>query len=141
MSELPDGAWKELSTDLCGPFPTGHSLLVVMDDYSRYPEVKILKSTTAETIIPKLDEIFSIHGIPETFKSDNGPPYNSHKMKIFAQTLGFKHKRITPYWPRANGEIERFMRTLNKMMRTAIIDRKDWKQHLNSFLRNRRYRK
>ena len=138
MSELPDGAWKELSTDLFGPFPTGHSLLVVMDDYSRYPEVKILKSTTAETIIPKLDEIFSTHGIPETLKSDNGPAYNSHKMKIFAQTLGFKHKRITPYLPRANGEIERFMRTLKKMMRTAIIDRKDWKQHLNSILRNYR---
>ena len=131
MSEMPDGAWKELSTDLCGPFPTGESLLVVMDDYSRNPEVKVVRSTTAETIIPKLDEIFATHGVPEKLKSDNGPPYNSHKMKIFSRTLGFKHKRIIPYWPRS---LLVKQSDLCEHSRTSILDRKNWKQQLNAFL-------
>ena len=34
---------QELSKDLCGPFPSGDYLLVVIDDFSRYPEVEILR--------------------------------------------------------------------------------------------------
>jgi transposase InsO family protein len=69
-----------------------------MDDYSRYPEVEILKST-----IPKLDKIFSAFGIPRQVKTDNGPPFNSIDFQKFANHLGFSHRKTTPYWPQANG--------------------------------------
>ncbi len=38
-----------------GPFPTGEYLLVVMDEYSRFPVVEILHSTAARTTIPMLE--------------------------------------------------------------------------------------
>ena len=44
--------------------------------------------------------------------------------------MGLKHRKITPYHPRANGEVERFNKTLNKTIRTANIENKDWKQEL-----------
>ena len=30
-SPLPDGPWKDIAIDLCGPFPSGESLLVIID--------------------------------------------------------------------------------------------------------------
>ena len=74
MTNLPEGPWQNISVDFCGPFPSGDYLLVPMDDYSRYPEVEILKSTSSKSTIPKLDKIFSAFGIPRQVKTDNGPP-------------------------------------------------------------------
>ena len=42
MSPLPQGLSQELFMDFCGPFPNGDYLLVVTDDFSRFPEVEIL---------------------------------------------------------------------------------------------------
>ena len=43
---LPEGPWKDLAVDLLGPLPSGHSILVVVDYYSRYYEYAIMTSTT-----------------------------------------------------------------------------------------------
>ena len=48
MSPLPPEPWHTVHTDFCGPFPTGEDLLVVIDAYSRYPEVDIVHSTSAK---------------------------------------------------------------------------------------------
>ena len=138
MSHLPDRPWKELSIDFIGPFPTGESLLVVMDDYSRLPEVEIVHSTSSNTVIPKLDAIFARQGIPSELRSDNGPPFNGGEFASFASYIGFKHRRITPLWPGANGEVEHFMRILGKAIRAAFIDQRNWKQELYTFLRQYR---
>ena len=42
-TKLPNGPWESLSADILGPFPTGESVLAVIDGYSRYPEIKIRK--------------------------------------------------------------------------------------------------
>lgn len=138
MTPLPDHAWENISIDFCGPFYTGEYLLVLIDDYSRYPIVEIVKSTSAETVIPVLDKIFAMFGIPSVVKSDNGPPFNSSKFANFAKFSGFKHRKITPYWPKANSEAERFMKTLNKTMRILHAERKPWRKDLHIFLRNYR---
>ena len=51
----------------------GTTYLPVMDYYSRYIEVQKLKSTTSVSIIVKT--VFSHHGIPAEFVSNNGPHY------------------------------------------------------------------
>ena len=104
-----------------GPLPCGDYLMVVIDEYSRFPEVEIVTSTSARSTILKLDEIFARQGIPEVLKSDNGPPFNGVELENFAEHLGFQHCKITPLWPRGNGEAERFMLTLEKCVRTATI--------------------
>ena len=136
MSQLPAAPWKELSMDFCGPFANGTYLLVIIDDYSRFPEVEIIKSLTADTVIEHVDAIFSRQGIPEVVRTDNGPPFNGHQFTHWLENVvGCKHRRITPLWPRANGEAERFMRTLGKFIRATVVERGSWKQELNRFLR------
>ena len=44
--------------DFLGPLPSGKYLMVVVDEYNLYPEVEIVTSTSARSIIPNLDAIF-----------------------------------------------------------------------------------
>ena len=60
MSELPRGPWECISIDFCGQLPSGEYLLVITDEYSRYPVVQVLHSTSAETVVPHVDRIFAL---------------------------------------------------------------------------------
>lgn len=71
------------------------------------------------SVLPKLDKIFSTFEISEVVKSDNEPPFQGHTFYKFANFMGFKHRKITPLWPKANGEAKQFMRTLGKAIRMA----------------------
>jgi hypothetical protein len=137
-SETPDGPWRLVSIDFYGKLKCWKYLMVLVCEYSRYPLVKVISSTSCAVVIPLLNDIFATFGIPETVKTDNGPPFNSHLFKEFADELGFEHRRITPLWPRGNGMCERFMRNLGKVMRSATPIQKDWENTLVEFLRNYR---
>ena len=114
MSPLPAAPWEEVSTDF-GHLQNGKYLLVVTDEFSRYVVVDILDSISTTSVIPRLDKIFAEFGMPVSLKTDNGPPFNSHEFKTYASITGFRHRKITPLWPQANGETERFMRTVKKV--------------------------
>ena len=138
MSPLPDRPWQCVSIDFSGPFPNGDYCLVVIDEYSRFPVVEIVTSTAANKVIPVLGEVFSMHGMPETVKSDNGPPFQSFEFRKFMEYCGIKHRKITPLWPRANAQAENFMKSLGKAIKTATVEQKSWRQEMYKFLRNYR---
>jgi len=138
MTTLPEGPWTQASADFCGPFPTGEYVLLLIDDYSRYPEVEVIESTSASTTIPALRKMFATHGVPEQIKTDNGPPFQGEAFREFAREKGFTHRRITPEWPEANGEAENFMKSIGKAAKTAHVAGKNWKAELYTFLGNYR---
>ena len=138
MTTLPPKPWHTVNVDFCGPFPTGEYLLVVIDAYSRFPEVEIMHSTAGKGTIAKLDRIFSTHGIPKVLKSDNGPPFFSEEFKAYVQEKGIKHRKSTPLWPQGNAEVENFMKPLTKAVRSAHAEGRNWKSFLYQFLLNYR---
>lgn len=138
MSELPESPWHTVSADFYGPLPTGEYLLVIVDEYTRYPIVEAVRSISANTVTPVLDKIFSMFGIPRCLKTDNGPPFNSEHFSRFLTDMGCQHRKITPLWPQANGTAERFMRTLGKAVRVLHCQGIAWQQTLNTFLREYR---
>jgi len=87
MSDLPAGPWQQVCVDFASV--NGCYLLVMYDEYSRFPVVEILSSLTATTVIPEIDRIFSEYGIPQTLKSDNGPPFNGREFEMFSLRSGF----------------------------------------------------
>ena len=94
-SKLPKHPWERIATDL---FELNkQSYLLLVDYYSRYPEVIKLNSTTSTSVITAMKLVFSRHGIPHV--SDNGPQYDSVEMKQFASTYGFNHVTSSPYYP------------------------------------------
>ena len=138
MSSLPPEPWHTVHIDFCGPFPSGEYLLVVIDAYSRFPEVDIVHSTKATSTISKLDRIFATNGVPAIIKSDNGPPFTSDEFHSYVTEIGVKHQKITPLWPQANSEAENFMKPLTKSVRAACTEKKNWKREIYTFLLNYR---
>lgn len=107
ITRMPEMPWQDLALDLLGPMPTGEHLLVLVDYFSRWVEVDIIKSTTSETIIKCLDKQFSRYGVPSTLRTDNGPNLVSAEMEEYLNEMGIEHRLTTPLWPRENGEVER----------------------------------
>ena len=133
-TKLPDGPWQDLAVDLMGPLPNGESLLVTVDYYSRFFEVDILKSTTADKVIAALLPHFMRFGFPYSVKSDNGPQFISGEFKKFMLDHAIEHRKSTPLWPQANGEVERQNRSLLKCLKIAQVEKQPWKDELYKFI-------
>ena len=103
--ELPKYPWQVVGTDLFELNKLNY--LLVVDYFSRYPEVLQLTSTTSMSVISALKSVFSRHGIPEIVRSDNGPQYSSAEFMSFASSYGFQHLTSSPKFPQSNGQAER----------------------------------
>ena len=136
MSVLPDNPFDQVSVDFA--HVDGQTLLLVVDDYSRFPFVEQVSSTSASAVISKLDQLFSTFGASRVVKSDNGPPFNGEEFAKFTCGLGFKHRKVTPLWPRANGEVERFVKTRKKCIKAAKVEGRNWRKELQAIFRNYR---
>ena len=135
MTPLSSAPWKEIAVDFTGPYAPGEYLLVVVDKYSRYPEVEIVTSTSSKATIPKLDAIFARQGFPDVVETDNGPPFQGYEFARFSAFLGFTHRIVTPLhvWPRTNSKVEHLNRTLGKVIRTAKSEGVSWISSCTNF--------
>ena len=138
MTELPERPWQKVSLDFSGPYPSGEYCLIVVDDYSRYHVVELVSTTSAAAVIPRLAKIFSMFGIPNECKSDNGPPFQSREFAECAKTQGFRHRKITLSDPEANGEAVRFVKTLKRFITTTTVEGNSWRMSLIDFLQEYR---
>ena len=133
-TNLPEGPWRHVASDFKGPIAKDFYFLLVIDEYSRFPEVAVLDSTGAANVIPHFDRIWSTHGNPEEVKTDNGPPFNSNDFSNYAKKRGFKHRPIMPEQPSSNGLAENFMKMLQKVAHTAYVEHKDPKEAVYRYL-------
>ena len=138
MTTVPSKPWQTLHADLCGPFPSGESLRIMVDICSRWPEVHVMKSTTSTDIIKCMKTTFATHGIPQEIVTNNGPQFISTEFSTCLSSSGIAHRKVTPYWPQANSEVERFNRTVEKAIRAANVDGKNRKEELDVLLLNYR---
>ena len=137
MTDPPKQVWHTIHVDYCGPFPTGEYLFVAVDETSKYPEVQVSHSSSAATAINHLNQVFATHGIPEVITSDN-VPFGSAEFTAWCKQMGIKHRKITPLWPAANAQVERFHETLEKTIRISNVEGKNWRSELFVFLMNYR---
>ena len=133
---LPPRPWHTVATDFKGPIggPRGYYYLVVVDVYSRFPEVTRVRSTSTDVVTPQLDGIWARHGVPEVVIHDGGPPFNSYEWKRYATETGFVSETITPGHPQANGLAEKMMSSLAKVIHAARAEGSDEKRELNAWL-------
>lgn len=131
---LPTGPWQDLALDYLGPLPTGDSILVVVDYYSRYIETNVVKNTSSETTICFLKKIFRIHGLPFSLRTDNATSFTSAEFEEYLSVEGIEHRKTTPLWPSANGEVERQNRSIMKRIKIAIAEGHNWKIALDDYV-------
>ena len=93
--------------------------LAMVDYFSRYVEVTKLGITTSNHVIQTLKGIFSRHGIPEVLVSCNGSQFSSQEMRKFAEGYSVRHVTSSPHYPQSNGQIERTIQTVKKLLSTG----------------------
>ena len=130
---LPRGPWVKGAVDLVGPVD-GKFILTYIDYYSSYPEAYILKEITSREVIKALTDIFARFGFPEELVSDNGKQFISEEFEAFLKSCGIRHIRVSPYYARSNGKLERFHRYLKKNFRAVISEGKSWQKELPKIL-------
>lgn len=133
-TEFPSAPWQHLAADLLGPLPSGDYIFVVVDYYSRFFEMEFTKSITTEKIVSLMSKMFVTHGLPCSLRTDNGPQFISDHFKGYLKKNGIEHRRTTPLWPQANGEIERQNRTILKRLRISQAEGRDWRSQMDDFL-------
>lgn len=132
--ELPAAPWIDIAMDLLGPLPSGDYLLVVIDYYSRYKEIKITRTITSLQILNILKEMFSRLGYPISITADNGRQFVSEELKSFCKECNIILFNTVPYWPQMNGEVERQNRDIVKRLKISKTEGKDLKTALYEYL-------
>ena len=112
---------------------------ILIDNYSRWPVVAMVMSTNFQQLQGRLEDSFSIHGIPESITHNNRPCYNSTDWATFSRKWGFETRHCMPENPKANGIAERFMGVLVKIVHAAIAGCQDPKLEVKWIMFN--YRK
>ena len=104
----PSEPWRWIHVDFAGPF-CGRTFLLVVDSYSKRPEIIQMKTTTTTATILQLCKLFSVYGLPEQLVSDNGQRFSSSEFAEFLWKNGVKHIKSAPYHPSSNGAVEWFI--------------------------------
>lgn len=131
---LPKGPWQHLAIDLLGPLPNGINILTVIDYFSRYYEIDMMKKTETKWIIKSLRIIFARFGIPLLIQADNGPQFACEEFQEFCKSLNIKIVSTIPYWPQQNGLVERQNRSLLKILRISHNTGGDMEKDLLDYL-------
>ena len=115
---FPDRPWQTIGLDFFKLKSVDY--LIVFHYYSRFIELGAMnKNKTISEASRVLKSVFTKHGIPETLRSDNGPPFDSAKYLVFAREWGCNIITSSPMFPRSNGEVERAVQTAKSILRKS----------------------
>ena len=108
-----------LAFDYIGPLPESNGfryILTAINLFSRYAFAFAVMDLSAETLIVKCKEIFSLVGLPDCVLSDRGAQFVSFEFCNFLSKFNVPVRKMSTnaYSPSSNGCSERFNATLQK---------------------------
>lgn len=134
--EKADVPLHTLHVDHLGPLESTskkyNHILAVVDSFTKFIWLYPTKSTTSSETISKLNLQKNVFGNPVRFVTDRGTAFSSNEFKDYCDNEKIQHIMITTGLPRANGQVERFNRTIIPVLAKLSIDNPaKWYQHIN----------
>ena len=120
--DIPNARFLKVAMDIMTY--KNQDYLVIVDYFSKYPEMIALTDKTASTIVLQCKNVFARHGIPAEIVSDN-MPFNSREFLTFAKSWGIMTTTSSPTYSQSNGQAERFVQTLKRILKKATDLRED----------------
>ena len=113
---------ERVHIDILGPISESDRdnryVLVMVDQFTKWVECCPLPDQSAETVARSfVDNIVARLGCPFELHSDQGRNFESNVVKEICRLLEISKTRTTPYRPQANGQVERFNRTIMQILR------------------------
>ena len=117
---MPEKCWSRLHIDHAVNF-MGHTWLVLVDAFSKYPIVYATSSTSSKATIQLLEEDFEHFGFPHTIVSDNATSFTSEEFQEWCSERGITHLYGAPYHPATNGAAERLVQSFKSSLRKSSL--------------------
>jgi transposase InsO family protein len=134
--DIPARPWKSISMDFIVKLPTSHnynSIWVVCDQLTRYSHfIPCQETLTAPDLAWLfLDQIFRLHGLPDSIISDRGSVFISKFWSELTSLLKIDTCTSTAYHPQTNGLTERTNQTLETYLCAyCSYQQDDWVDYL-----------
>lgn len=132
----PEVPFHTVHADHLGPFVRSKRgncyLLVIVDGFTKYTNIKPVRDTKTSTTIWALKEHISCFGAPTRLITDRGTSFTSNHFRSFAKDKNIKHILNAVATPRANGQCERYNRTILSALSTKTTDKDDktWDEYI-----------
>lgn len=85
---------------------------MIVESFTKFIVLKAVKNTKSTSTIAVLRDYFGTFGLPKRLISDRGTSFTSSKFKNFLTEIGVHHIKNAVASPRANGQVERYNRTI-----------------------------
>ena len=127
-NQVLEKPWQHISVDFIMKLPVskGHDLiLVVCDRFSKMSHfVVTTEKTTAERLARLFrDNVWKLHGLPESVISDRGPQFVAGLTRELNKMLGIETKLSMAYHPETDGQTERTNQELEQYLRMYVNHR------------------
>ena len=112
------------------------NVLVVTDHFTRYAQVYVTRTQTAQMTAKTLWDKFIVHyGLPEKILTDQGQNFESQLVADLGELMGTRKVQTSLYHPKTNGQCERFNSTLINMLGTLPKEKKSgWKNYIGTLV-------
>jgi len=122
--------WMHISADFITKLPLAqgyNSILVVVDWLTKMVHfIPITEKTLAEGLARLFrDNVWKLHGLPESIISDRGPQFAAGLMRELNRILGIESKLLTAFHLQIDGQIERVNQELEQYLRMFIDYRQE----------------
>ena len=108
-------------------------ILVFVDRFTKTKHFAACKSTiTAQQVVQLFEQhVVRLHGWPEYLTTDRGSVFTSKYWRNYFLRVGVKLRMTTAYHPQSDGQSEREIKTLQKVLTSYVNTRRDdWDLHL-----------
>jgi len=124
-NSIPEKAWSYISADFITKLPLAQrydAILVVVDRFTKMGHfIPTIERTSAEGLARLFrDNVWKLHGLPDSIISDRGPQFTAGVMKELNRMLGIETKLLTAFYPQIDGQTERMNQELEQYLQMFI---------------------
>jgi len=137
-NSIPEKPWSHISADFITKLPLAQgydSILVVVDRLTKMAHfIPTTEKMTAGGLAQLFrDNVWKLHGLPESIISDRGPQFAAGVIRELNGMLGIDSKLSTAFHPQTDGQTERMNQELEQYLRTFIDHQQEqWPEWLGT---------
>lgn len=132
--------WENLHIDLIGPLPRTRKgnlhiyIYLMVDGFTKYLCARAIPSKHAEQCADAMyDEVYMKHAPAANVISDNAKNFTARIFNRLTKLFDQKQEFTSAFWPRGNGEAERYVKEVGKCLALYVNSRAtDWDELLSS---------
>ena len=125
LNSIPEKPWSHILVDFITKLPLAQGydlILVVVDRLTKMAHfIPTIEKTTAGGLTRLFrDNVWKLHGLPESIISDRGLQFAAGVIRELNAMLGINSKLSTAFHPQTDGQTERMNQELEQYLRMFI---------------------